>query len=155
MRPTIQRLSTRWNLHSKRSRRCFLLLALSQHLKQQLSAPAVKLHIAEFINAQEIDTAVAGDRLRQLLLVGRFDQLVDELGSPHVADAEAVQRSLRSLCAQGDQQVRLAGGGVVDPIVVGDHGAAVIDDQAVGVQQHPLPAADEADRDRVGVARAV
>jgi hypothetical protein len=35
---------------------------------------------------------------------------------------------------------------------VGDHGAAVVADQVVGVQQHRQLAADEADRDRVGVA---
>lgn len=88
-----------------------LLLALGQNLKQQLSAPAVKLHVPEFINAQKIDTAATGDRLRQLLLVGGFDELVDGLGGQHVADAEAVHRGFG---AQLDRQAGLAGAGVAD-----------------------------------------
>lgn len=50
--------------------------------------------VAEFVDAKKIDTAVAGDGLRQLLVVGGLDDLVDELGRQHIADAEALRRGL-------------------------------------------------------------
>ena len=39
-----------------------------------------------------------------------------------------------------------------EPFVAGGLGAAVEDNQVVGVQQHPQPAADEPHRHRVGIA---
>jgi hypothetical protein len=53
--------------------------ALGQHLKEQFGAMPVEFHVAEFVDAEEIDAAVAGDGLVQLLLVGGLDQLVDQL----------------------------------------------------------------------------
>ncbi len=87
------------------------LLALGEHLEQHLRAAAVELHVAELINTQQIDPAVAGDRLGQLALVGGLDQLVDRFRREGVADPPAV---LRGGGAQPDQQVRLAGAGVTD-----------------------------------------
>ncbi|MBB4987381.1 hypothetical protein GGE06_008354 [Streptomyces sp. SFB5A] len=56
-----------------------LLLALGQNLEQQLGAVAVEFHVAELVDAEEVDAAVAGDRLGELLLVGGLDELVDQL----------------------------------------------------------------------------
>jgi hypothetical protein len=55
--------------------------------------------------------AVAGDGLDKLLVVGGFDQLVDELCGQGVADPEPGHGGLG---AQRDQQVRLAGAAVAD-----------------------------------------
>ncbi|MBP2067610.1 hypothetical protein J2Z30_008677 [Streptomyces iranensis] len=43
-----------------------LLLALGQHLEQQLGAVPGQFHVSEFVDAQKIDAAVAGDGLREL-----------------------------------------------------------------------------------------
>ena len=88
-----------------------LLLPFGQDLEQQLGAAAVEFHVAEFVDAEQVDAAVAGDGLGQLLLVGGLDQLVDELGGQGVADPVAGHGGLG---AQRDQQVGLAGAGVAD-----------------------------------------
>ena len=43
-----------------------LLLAFGQDLEQQLGAAAVEFHVAELVDAEQIDAAVAGDGLGQL-----------------------------------------------------------------------------------------
>ena len=88
-----------------------LLLALGQDLKEQLGAAAVQLHVPEFVDAQQIDPSVARDGLRQRLLVGGLDQFVGELGGQRVLDTEA---GYRSLGAERDQEMGLAGAGVPD-----------------------------------------
>lgn len=55
-----------------------LLLPLGQNLEQQFSAPAVQLHVAGFVDAQKINTAVAADGLGQLLVVRGLHQLIDD-----------------------------------------------------------------------------
>lgn len=72
---------------------------------------AVEFHVSEFVNAEQIDTSVAGDRLVQLLLVGGLDQFVNQLGGEGVADAVALHRGLG---AERDEHVGLAGAGVAD-----------------------------------------
>ena len=88
-----------------------ILLALGQDLKEQLGAAAVQLHVPEFVDAQQIDPSVARDGLRQRLLVGGLDQFVGELGGKRVLDTEA---GYRSLGAERDQEMGLAGAGVPD-----------------------------------------
>ena len=63
-----------------------LLLAFGEDLEQQLGAAAVEFEVAELVADQQIDAAVAGDRLRQLFVVGGLDELVDQLGGEDVAD---------------------------------------------------------------------
>jgi hypothetical protein len=87
------------------------LLALGQDLKEQLGAAAVQLHVAEFVDAQQIDPSVAGDGLRQRLLVGGLDQFVGELGGQRLLDTEA---GYRSLGGERDQEMGLDGAGVPD-----------------------------------------
>jgi hypothetical protein len=67
-----------------------LLLLLGQHLEQQLGTAAVQLHVPQLINAEQVDAAVAGDGLGQLLVVGGLDQLINQLGRQHVAHPEAL-----------------------------------------------------------------
>ena len=65
------------------------LLALGQDLEQQLGAAAVEFHVAELVDAEQVDAAVAGDGLGELPVVGGLDELVGELGGQGVADPVA------------------------------------------------------------------
>ncbi|WP_435054284.1 hypothetical protein [Nonomuraea angiospora] len=71
-----------------------LVSSLGENLEQQFGSVPIKLHVAELINAKQIDAAVAGDGLGQHLLVGGLDQLVDQLGRQGVLDLEPGQRGL-------------------------------------------------------------
>jgi hypothetical protein len=81
------------------------LLPLGEYLEEKFGAAAVEFHVSQLVQAEKIHSAVAGDRLGQLLVVGGLDQLVDQLGGKGVADPVAGHRGLG---AKGDQQVRLA-----------------------------------------------
>jgi hypothetical protein len=48
-------------------------LAFGEHLEQQLGAAPVQLEVAELIEAQQVDPAVAGDGAGQGLVVGGLD----------------------------------------------------------------------------------
>jgi hypothetical protein len=69
------------------------------------------LEIAQFIQAEEIDPAVAGDDFGEGAVVLGFGELVHESGGEHVADSVA---SFGGGGAEPDQQVRLACSGVAD-----------------------------------------
>jgi hypothetical protein len=47
-----------------------LLLALGEDLEEELGAAAVEFHVAELGDHEEVDAAVPGDRLGELLVVG-------------------------------------------------------------------------------------
>ena len=87
------------------------LLPFGQDLEEELGAAAVEFHVAELVDAEQVDAAVAVDGLGELPVVGGLDELVDELGGEGVADAVAGHGGLG---AQGDEQVGLAGAGVAD-----------------------------------------
>src|SRR5262249_31590916 len=84
------------------------LFAFGEDLEQQFGAALVEFHVAQFVDAQQVDAAVAGDGLGELLVVGSFDELVDELGGQNVADPEPGHGGLG---AQADEQVGFAGAG--------------------------------------------
>ena len=48
-------------------------------MEQEFGAASVEFHAAEFVDAKEIDAAVAGDGLGQPLVVSGLDELVDKL----------------------------------------------------------------------------
>jgi hypothetical protein len=83
-----------------------LRLAFGQDLEEEFGAVPVKLHVAELINAEEIDPTVAGDGLVEPLLVGGLDQLVHEFHGERVADSVALHSGFG---AQGDEHVGFAG----------------------------------------------
>src|SRR5688572_16525785 len=64
-----------------------LLLPLGEHLEQQLGAAGVELDVADFVDQQQVETAVAGYEAGEAAFVGGFDELVDELGAGGVADS--------------------------------------------------------------------
>src|SRR5216683_8449683 len=82
-------------------------LPFGEDLEQQLGAAAVELEVAQLVQAQKVDPAVAGDGAREGLVVGGLDQLVDQRGGGDVFHPVAV---LGGGGAQPDQQVGLAGG---------------------------------------------
>jgi hypothetical protein len=48
----------------------FFLLPLGEDLEEELGAAAVEFHVAELGDHEEVDAAVPGDRLGELLVVG-------------------------------------------------------------------------------------
>jgi len=80
-------------------------------LEQQLGAAPVEFHVAQLVQAEQIDPAVAGDRLGQDPFVGGLDEFVDELGGQDVLHPVPGHRRCG---AQADQQVALAGAAVAD-----------------------------------------
>jgi hypothetical protein len=52
------------------------LLAFGEHLEQQLGAAAVELGVADLIDAEQVETAVAGDEAGEAAFVGGFDEFV-------------------------------------------------------------------------------
>jgi hypothetical protein len=74
-----------------------LLFSFGQDLEQQLGAAGVELDVAELVEAEEIEAAVAGDDAREASFVGGFGELVDELCGGGIADAA-------SLFAGGDPE---------------------------------------------------
>ena len=87
------------------------LFPFRQNLEEQLGAAPVEFHVAELVDAEQVDAAVAGDGLGELLVVGGLDELVDQLGGQGVADPEPGHGGLG---AQGDEQVGFAGSAVAD-----------------------------------------
>ena len=64
-------------------------LAFGEHLEQQLRAAAVEFEVAQLIEAEQVDPAVAGDGAGEVFVVGGLDQLVDQGGGGDVADPVA------------------------------------------------------------------
>lgn len=118
----------------------FLLLPLGQHLEEELGAASVEFHVAELVDAEQANAATAGDGLGQLLLIGGFDELVDQLGHQDVLHSVTLHRGLG---AQGDEHVGLAGSGVpdqterltlLDPLAAGESADGGGVDVRVGVE---------------------
>ena len=86
-------------------------LAFGEHLEQQLSAAPVELEVAQFVEAEQVDPAVAGDGAGEVFVVGGLDEFVDQGGSGDVADPVA---GLGGGDPQPDQQVRLPGPRIAD-----------------------------------------
>jgi hypothetical protein len=89
---------------------CFLF-PLGEDLEEQFGAAAVQFEVAQLIQAEQVDAAVAGDGLGQVPVVGGLDQLVDQGCGGGVADP--VTR-FGGGGAQSYQQMGLAGAGVAD-----------------------------------------
>ncbi len=54
------------------------LLAFGEDLEEQLGAAPVELEVAELVEAEQVDSAVAGDDLGELPVVVGFCELVDQ-----------------------------------------------------------------------------
>jgi hypothetical protein len=80
-------------------------------LEEEFGAAAIEFHIAKLVQTEKINSAVAGDRLGQLLVVGGLDEFVHELGGKRVADPVA---GLGGCDPESDEQVRLPGPAVTD-----------------------------------------
>ena len=69
------------------------------------------MEVAEFIDQEKVDAAVAGDGAGEVAFVCCFGELVDQLRSKDVAHGVA---AFGGGGAEGDEQVRLAGARVAD-----------------------------------------
>ena len=78
--------------------------AFGEHLEQQFRAAAIEFEISEFVEAEQVDAAVAGYGFGQVLVVGGLDELVDQRGGGDVADLEP---GLRGGGPEPDEQVGL------------------------------------------------
>src|SRR5680860_1084689 len=86
-------------------------VAFGEDLEQQLGAARVQVQIAELVEADQVEAAVAGDGLGQDPVVGGFDELVDQCCGGGVAHAATL---VAGGDAEGDEQVRFAGAGVAE-----------------------------------------
>ncbi|MEQ4210132.1 hypothetical protein [Actinopolymorpha sp. B9G3] len=89
------------------------------------SAPWVDLDVAEFIEQEQVEAAVAANDSRKLTFVDGFDEFVDQLSGSCVADSAAL---LTGGQAERDEQMGLAGAGIAKQ----DHGLAGVDVGAGG-----------------------
>src|SRR5262249_55756122 len=64
--------------------------AFGEDLEQQLGAAPVQLEVAQLVQAEQADAAVAGDGAGQGLVVGGLDELVDQRRGGGVLDPVAV-----------------------------------------------------------------
>ena len=53
-----------------------LLFAFGQDLEEQFGAAAVQFHVAQFVDDQQVDPPVAGDRFGEGFVVGALDEFV-------------------------------------------------------------------------------
>ena len=85
-------------------------------MEEQFGAAAVELDVAELVDGEQLDFAVAGDESSESSFVGGLDEFVDELRAGCVADAAAL---LAGGSAESDEEVGFAalrvGVGTGDP----------------------------------------
>ena len=86
-------------------------LAFGDDLEQQLGAAGVELDVAEFVEAEQVEPAVAADDAGQAPFVGGFDEFVDQLGGGDVADPAALFAGGQ---AETDEEMGFAGAGVAE-----------------------------------------
>jgi len=65
-------------------------LAFGDDLEEEFGAAGVDVDVAEFVEQQEVEAAVAGDHAGEDAVVGGFDEFVDQSGGGDVADAAAL-----------------------------------------------------------------
>jgi hypothetical protein len=115
-------------------------LSFGDDLEQQFGAVGIDLDVAQFVEQQDVEAAVAADHPGQLPFVGGLDELVDQLGAGDVADPAAL---LAGGHAESDEQVGFPGAGVteqhhrfpgVDPCPAGECGELGWGDAGHGVE---------------------
>jgi hypothetical protein len=72
-----------------------LLFTLGQDLEQQLRAAGVELDVAELVEAEQIEAAVAGDESGQASFVGGFGEFVGELRGGEVRTRSPASQAAR------------------------------------------------------------
>jgi hypothetical protein len=84
-----------------------------------------RVGVAELVEQEQVETAVAGHGARQVAFVSGFDEFVDELGGGQVANGSSLFAGGDS---EGDEQMGLAGAGIAEQ----NHGFAAVDPAAIG-----------------------
>ncbi len=80
-------------------------------LEQQFGAARVQGEVADLVEAEQVEAGVAAEDAGELLVVGGFGELVDQLGAGEVADPAA---GFGGAGAEGDEQMGFAGAGVAE-----------------------------------------
>ena len=70
-------------------------LPVGDDLEQQFGAAGVELDVAELVQAEQVQAAVAADDAGELFVVGGFGELVDQGRGGDVADPAALLRRRR------------------------------------------------------------
>ena len=78
-------------------------------MEEEFGGSLVEVDVAELINREEVESAVAGDGLGEVEFVGCLGEFVGELGAGDVADPVAV---LGGCDAGADEEMGLAGAGI-------------------------------------------
>src|SRR3954447_3413838 len=86
-----------------------LLLAFGDDLEEQFGAAGVEVHVADLVEAEQVEAGEAAHHAGELFVVGGLDELVDQGGGGDVSDPPA---GFGGGGAQADEQVGLAGAGV-------------------------------------------
>ena len=87
------------------------LFSFGEDLEQQFGASGVELDVAELVEAEQVESAVAGDDARQASVVGGFGEFVDQLGGGGVADPASL---LAGGDAEPDEEMAFPGAGVAE-----------------------------------------
>ena len=86
-------------------------LAFGDDLEEQLGAAGIDLDVAEFIEQQQIQPAVAAHDAGEHSPVGGLDEFIDQRGAGDVTDSAALFAGGQT---QADEQVGLAGAAVTE-----------------------------------------
>ena len=76
--------------------------SLRTSLEEQFGSAGVDVDVAEFVEAEQVETAVAADDAGKDAFVGGFDEFVDKLGGGDVADASSLFAGCQ---AQSDEEM--------------------------------------------------
>ena len=71
-------------------------------MEEQFGSAGVDVDVAEFVEAEQVETAVAADDAGKDAFVGGFDEFVDKLGGGDVADASSLFAGCQ---AQSDEEM--------------------------------------------------
>ena len=86
-------------------------LAFGDDLEEQFGSAGVDVDVAELVEAEQVEAAVAADDPGQDSFVGGFDEFVDQLGGGGVADASSLFAGGQ---AQSDEEMTFAGAGIAE-----------------------------------------
>lgn len=89
----------------------FALSALGSAVGANSGRCVLRRAIADLVDQEQVESAVAGHEAGESSFVGGFDELIDQLGAADVANPTPL---FARRDAESDQQVRLTGAGVAE-----------------------------------------
>ena len=116
------------------------LFAFGEDLEEEFAAAGVELDVAEFVEAEQVESSVSCDDACEASFVGGFGEFVDELRGGGVADSASL---FTGGDAESDEEVAFAGAGIaeqddgfagVEVVAGGERGDGCGVDGGVGVE---------------------